>query len=103
MKTDVWLVVIWHRGKVVAGDSLDRLTKMARELLSDGKIPAAPMAIVSSHTSASAADRAAAKLADRLKSDGWWLAEGAAQIEELLQNSLQAYKQRKQEGEDDES
>ena len=92
MKTDNWLVVLWHRGKVVAGDSLDRLTAMAGELLREGEIPSSPMSIVSSHTSARAADRAAAKLAERLKADGWWQAEDSAQNEE-----------RNQEGHDDES
>ena len=81
MKTGNWLVVLWHRGKVVAGDSLDRLTKMAGELVREGKIPTSPMSVVSSHTSARAADRAAAKLAAKLKADGWWQAEDSAQSE----------------------
>ena len=80
-----WLVVLWHRSKIVAGDSLDRLTKMASEQLQQGKIPTSPTTIVSRHTSARAADRAAAKLAERLKSDGWWNAENSAQVEERNQ------------------
>ncbi len=86
MKTGNWLVVLWHRGKVVTGDSLDRLTKMSGELLRDGKIPSSPMSVVSSHTSARAADRAAAKLAERLRAKGWWQAEGSAQSEEQRQS-----------------
>jgi len=85
VRTSNWLVVLWHHGRVVAGDSLDRLTKMAAELLRDGKIPSAPISIVSSHTSARAADRAAEKLADRLKADGWWHAQNSAQTEERNQ------------------
>ena len=103
MKTNIWLVVLWHRGKVVAGDSLQHLIKMNKESLQTGEIPTACGEIASLHTSASAADKAAAKLAEHLKSDGWWLAEGSAQNEELQQDSLRDDEQRKQEGEDDES
>lgn len=85
MKTDNWLVVLWHRGKVVTGDSLARLTRMAGELLRSGKIPTSPMSIISSHTSARAADRAAAKIAAKLKADGWWHAEDSAQLTERRQ------------------
>lgn len=79
MKTDTWVVVLWPRGRVVAGDSLDRLIKMANESLMDGGIPVSVMSIVSAHSSARAADRAAARLANSLKKHGWWNAAGSAQ------------------------
>jgi hypothetical protein len=82
MKTGIWVVVLWYRGQVVAGDSLDRLTTASDELLAEGRIPSAPMRVISAHTSARAADRAAAQLAEKLKPFGWWLAEGSAQSEE---------------------
>ena len=85
MNSDVWVVVLWHRGKVVAGDSLDRLIRMANESLMGGVIPISVMSIVSKHTSARAADRAAAKLANFLKNHGWWNAEGSAQCAERNQ------------------
>lgn len=81
MSASTWIVVLWHRGKVVAADSLERLTRMAGELLNGGKLPSAPMSVISSHTSARAADRAAARLAAKLKPAGWWLAENSAQNE----------------------
>jgi len=88
MKTDNWLVVLWPRGKVVAGDSLDRLIAMASESLKEGVIPVSVMSIVSAHTSARAADRAAARLANDLKKHGWWNAEGSAQnAEKQLEDS----------------
>ena len=88
MKTDNWLVVLWPRGKVVAGDSLDRLIAMASESLKEGVIPVSVMSIVSAHTSARAADRAAARLANDLKKHGWWNAEGSAQnAEKQLEHS----------------
>jgi len=85
VRTSNWVVVLWHHGRVVTGDSLGRLTKMAAESLRNGEIPISPMSIVSSHTSARAADRAAEKLADRLKADGWWHAQNSAQNEERNQ------------------
>ena len=88
MKTDNCLVVLWPRGKVVAGDSLDRLIAMASESLKEGVIPVSVMSIVSAHTSARAADRAAARLANDLKKHGWWNAEGSAQnAEKQLEDS----------------
>jgi hypothetical protein len=89
MRAATWIVVLWHRGKIVAGDSLQRLTRMAGELLREGQLPSAPMSVVSSHTSARAADRAAAKLAEKLKADGWWHAEKAAETEERNQEGEQ--------------
>jgi hypothetical protein len=85
MKADNWLVVLWHRGKIIAGDSLQRITRMAGELIREGRLPNSPMSIASSHTSARAADRAAARLAEKFKADGWWLVEGSAQGEERRQ------------------
>ena len=88
MKTDAWVVVLWAQGKVVAGDSLDRLIGMANEVLNEGRIPASVMSIVSAHTSARAADRAAARLANDLKKHGWWNAERSAQnAEKQLEDS----------------
>ena len=90
MKTDVWVVVLWPRAKVVAGDSLDRLMRMANESLGDGSIPVSVMSIVSAHTSARAADRAAAMLANFLKKHGWWNAEGSAQNAEKQQEDSES-------------
>lgn len=73
-----WCVVLWHLGRMVAGDSVSRLLAAVRSDLEEGKIPE-PRTIVSLHCSAKVADKAAERLGVRLKASGWWLIEGAAE------------------------
>jgi hypothetical protein len=80
-----WLVVLWGPSKTIAGVSLGRLIAAAKNCFRVGVIQLIPIAVNSRHTSARAADRAAAKLAARLKGHGWVLIEGAAQDEERRQ------------------
>lgn len=84
MKTGNWVVVLMYPQRAICGDSLDRLTRMADELLADGKIPS-PIGIASAHSSATAADRAAAKLTEKLKDGGWWHCDNSARTEEWNQ------------------
>lgn len=80
MKTGLWAAFLWADSKAVGGANLDRIVSDAAATVADGGI-LRPVVAVSLHSSASAADRAAARIAEKLKPLGWWLADGSAETE----------------------
>jgi len=80
MKTDLWAVFLWPDAKVVGGASLDRMVSDAVATLAERSI-LRPVVVVSLHSSASAADRAAIQIGDTLRPSGWWICEKSAECE----------------------
>lgn len=87
MKSGLWIVSLWPDSKAIAGASLDRLISDAAGTVADGGVLRA-VCIVSLHSSAAAADKAARLIAEKLKASGWWLADGCAENEERNQEGM---------------